>query len=412
MSRDLNDRIKEGDLPENIKEACAPVNEAARRIEANDAAERAILSTLIIDARLTGQIFNIATPEHFQSTYARWIARAIFDLWKSNQPVNAVAISTYLNNNGKSAEAGGVKGLFELIDSTPAYSDTDIISFAERIRENSILRTLAAEADRLSIICQSTPLADVAVEFQKVNSQAQSFATVSNDLTTIPDVVGRIGAAGDRYPLGFEPLDRLSRGGVFRNFRIGIGGGPGTGKTTLCSQLALKMAVSGWSVRWLAVDEDPEEILCRWLQQDGVPQDEAELLTSEDATAAANSLGGLDVKFIESPLIDTNMHWTEGNDFRVVFIDSLQQVAVSGCESLEPRARVDAVLKFIKANFSRNKILTIWTSELARGAYRNQASQDTTDPIAASKESGGIEYFASILAVMRSVKEVQVPKVR
>jgi archaellum biogenesis ATPase FlaH len=405
-------------LPDDLKDICTPANEAARRIEANAAAERAILSALLVDAKLTGQVFAIATPEHFQATYSRWIARAIFDLWKSSKAVNAVAVSTYLNNNGKTAETGGVKALAELIDTTPAYSDTDIISFAEQIREHSILKALAGEADHLSAICQSSPLSDVAVEFQKVSSRAQSLANVRGDLTSIPDIVERIGDAGDRYPLGFEPLDRLSRGGVFRNFRIGIGGGPGTGKTTLCSQLALKLAYSGWCVRWVAVDEDPEEILCRWLQQDGVPQDEAELLTSEDATFAAEALGGLDIKFIESPLIDTNMNWTDGNDFRVVFIDSLQQVAVSGCESLEPRARVDFVLKFIKHEFSRKRILTIWTSELARGAYRNQASQDSTDPIAASKESGGIEYFASILAVMRSVKdspdlvEVAVPKVR
>ena len=417
-ARDLNDRAVAGDLPDDLKDICTPANEAARRIEANQAAECAILSTLLIDAKLIGQVFAITSPEHFQATSRRWIARSIFDLWKSNHVVNSVSVSHYLNNNGKSAEAGGVKGLVELIDSTPAYSDVDIVSFAERIREHSNLSALAAEADRLSVLCQSSPIRDVAVEFQKVSSQAQSLANVSDDLTTIPDVVGRIGDAGDQYPLGFEPLDRLSRGGVFRNFRICVGGSPGTGKTTLCSQLALKLGSSGWCVRWVAVNEDPEEILCRWLQQEGISQDDAELLTSEDATAAAALLGELDVKFVESPLIDTNMHWTDGNNFRVVFIDSLQQVAVSGCELLEPRARVDACLKFIKHEFSRKRILTIWTSELSRGSYRNQASQDATDPIAASKESGAIEYFASILAVMRSVKdspdlvEVVVPKVR
>lgn len=234
----------------------------------------------------------------------------------------------------------------------------------------------------------------------------------------IPQVIARLHAAGKRVPLGFAPLDNCSKGGVFVDWRIFVGGGPGTGKTTLCAQLAKEKLEAGWCVRWFAVDEGPEEVLARWLQLDGIPQDEAEDLRSARSQQAARRLMSLDIGFIEEPLIDCDVEWTDGNLNRLVVIDSLQQVAVAGCETLEPRARIDASLKSIKRIFSANSVLSLVTTELARGAYRNQSSQDATDPIAAAKESGGIEYHASMLVVMRSVKDepdlvnVAVPKVR
>lgn len=48
--------------------------------------------------------------------------------------------------------------------------------------------------------------------------------------------------------------------------------------------------------------------------------------------------------------------------------------------------------------------LVIATSELARGAYRNQQSADDTNPLAAFKESGGIEYGFGLALVLRSRK--------
>ncbi len=48
--------------------------------------------------------------------------------------------------------------------------------------------------------------------------------------------------------------------------------------------------------------------------------------------------------------------------------------------------------------------MMIFTSQLARGSYRNEASADATSDLAAFKESGGIEYGAHVLLVLRSFK--------
>ncbi len=392
----------------------APVTDEPRDVPQHDnVAEVALLAAILTDPRHAAAL-SIARPDYFYSEPHKWLARAI----EAVEPVNVTTVATRLRDADRLQTVGGTAYIWDILDRTPACSDADVASYAAIVRKKAQLRAGKAQGLALAAMCQTGSVSDVAKAFREATAIVEGASAPADPLTAIPDVVARIGSAGDRVPLGFEPLDRLSRGGVFRDFRIGIGGGPGAGKTTLCAQMARHMALAGWCVRWVSIDEGPEEILCRWLQQEGIPQDEAELLTSEDASLAAEALAGLDIQFVESPLLDTDMQWTQENDLRVVFIDSLQQVMITGAEMLEPRARVDAVLKFVKQEFSRNRILTVWTSELSRGAYRNQAAQDATDPIAASKESGAIEYFASILMVMRSVKdspdlvEVVVPKVR
>jgi hypothetical protein len=63
-------------------------------------------------------------------------------------------------------------------------------------------------------------------------------------------------------------------------------------------------------------------------------------------------------------------------------------------------------------------LLVLLTSELARNAYRSQASADETNPLAAFKESGAIEYAAETALVLRNVLggggliDVAVPKNR
>ena len=77
----------------------------------------------------------------------------------------------------------------------------------------------------------------------------------------------------------------------------------------------------------------------------------------------------------------------------MLVVDSVQTCRAFGTDIADnPRARADLVMASFKRVARKLKHIVIATSEVSRGWYRN--SNDRIDPLAAFKESGGIEYAA------------------
>lgn len=232
---------------------------------------------------------------------------------------------------------------------------------------------------------------------------------------------------GPRRPTGIPPLDRALRGGMREEKVMIIGGAPGAGKTSLARQIADYMARTGVVVGWLASDEEPEDIDMRRLQAIGVPRHVAEQPDEATLQLAARELQGL--PFV---MFDAQAGWTIETAFaelgrlypdqpRMFVIDSLQTVQTARTTSIDSkRERIDDVLATAKqlCRAPATRCFVIFTSELARGAYRSESSVEATSDISAFKESGGIEYAGQVLLVLRSVKgdgqfvDVTMPKNR
>lgn len=284
----------------------------------NDAeAERAVIIVALSTPEALGNALEIATPSTFFDRVRQRVATAIVATIANDETPDVVTVTRWLAAHSTTSLPARAE-LMEL----QAISDMPYVGGAEQharvIRDHYIRRErILIEQDRLAKLREGKrPIEDVDREADErlavlVGPQESEIAT-----TSVSDVIGRIQSSGDRVPLGFPPIDDLSKGGVFQDFRIFLGGAPGTFKTGLCSQLAFTMALSGWCVRWIAIDEGPEEVLVRWLQQDGIEQDDAERLATPEAVAAAQTIEGLDIQFSESPLIDVDLHWTETNPLR------------------------------------------------------------------------------------------------
>lgn len=235
-----------------------------------------------------------------------------------------------------------------------------------------------------------------------------------------------LGSQGARLSTGFPTLDEWSRGGLLGKRLVAIGGAPGAGKTTLALQLAHHYHDAGHAVAVLASDEDADGLLMRWGQQCGLTREDLEG-GNEHARAALSS-------FVDSPIlamvdaddesaaIEDVAKWVaskaEGTGRTgVLIIDSIQTARCANAESLQPRERVDATVVALKRSRRLGDgLLVIATSEVARGFYRG--GSERTEPLAAFKESGGIEYGLDLAIVLDSVKgehgqvDVYVPKSR
>lgn len=240
--------------------------------------------------------------------------------------------------------------------------------------------------------------------------------------------IERLGSTGPRLRTGFPTFDAACRGGLPVGRVVVVGGAPGAAKTTTVAQWALTWAKQGVPVAFLAADEEADGILVRWGQQCGISLDDLDGDKIKPATRArlSGELAGYPINLVDSEdddeTITIDRVSRELAELRgdgpasVLIVDSIQIAATDDSARIDnPRERIDAVVRALKRAAKRDGHLVIATSELARGAYRDE---NTINPLAAFKESGSIEYGVGTALVLRTVGDepglidVEVPKNR
>jgi KaiC/GvpD/RAD55 family RecA-like ATPase len=217
-------------------------------------------------------------------------------------------------------------------------------------------------------------------------------------------------AGGPRYPLGIAPLDALLRGGL-RVGKVGaIGGAPGAGKTTEAVQIGRALARSGVAVCILAIDEDPAGIDARNLESIGISRDHAEEPSAEDIELAERELGALPLEIIDDATIEDAFEGLAKkypNQPRCVIADSIQTCRTRQSKDIEAlRERISDVVTTGKrcARDPKTAAILLFTSELARGAYRSKKREEQSEGLASFKESGAIEYGVDVALVLKTAK--------
>lgn len=220
--------------------------------------------------------------------------------------------------------------------------------------------------------------------------------------------------AGPKHRTGIEPLDEHLRGGIREGEIMVLGGAPGSGKSTLGLQIARTFASSGITVGWLAVDEAPSGLDTRNLQALlGVTREEAEKPDSALIGRAIAHMSEFDFPLYiydaDATVEDVFKGLAElpGDGPRCIIIDSLQTARTELSADFDnPRQRIDELFNWCKraARLPNHKCILIFTSELARGAYRSKRSADNSEALASFKESGGIEFGVDVALVLTNVK--------
>lgn len=229
-------------------------------------------------------------------------------------------------------------------------------------------------------------------------------------------------ALGPGLPTGFRTLDEWTRGGLRAGKLVALGGAPGAGKTLFATQLAHGYHDLGHPVAFYAVDESREGAITRWGQQCGLLREDIEAAHEYTRAALSGCFGSGLADFVDpdEATLDEVGAFLVARAGQVglpgvLVVDSIQTCRIEGGDHLEPRQRVDGVVALLK-RLRKAGLLVIATSEVGRGWYRG--GPDKVDPLAAFKESGGIEYALDVALVLESVKgetgqvDVWVPKSR
>jgi hypothetical protein len=229
-----------------------------------------------------------------------------------------------------------------------------------------------------------------------------------------------------RVPTGFPAVDEACRGGLPIPWRLVIVGAPSAGKSAIAMVLAHRFAtIGGLVVGVMGVDEEPEDVTVRLAQMAGFTIAQCEGRDPMVLEQMAASLAGIRVRFYDArhtieAAADDVAAWAAQEGRRpALVLDSLQTVrAIGSVGASGPRELVDLNLGAIRAKGTEHRMLMVATSEANRGSYRNDDAAETSSDMAAGKESGGIEFGAQTLMVLRTPKghpdhvHVRVPKNR
>lgn len=229
---------------------------------------------------------------------------------------------------------------------------------------------------------------------------------------SIADRVLALGSIGERHALQLAALDHATRGGLVARTVTLLLGPPGAGKTTLVVQLARQFYVAGLVVVVHAADENADGLLIRVGQGFGLAREDLEQGNAGAKRHLADRIADGRLVLVDQDEDDMTIEDSaelaerlgrERGVQAVLVPDSIQTLRTR-IVTTNPRERIDAVIATLKYAAKARGLIVIATSEVARGFYRGGGS-DRTEALASGKESGGIEYGASLLLALSSVKD-------
>ena len=111
-------------------------------------AERSVIGGLMLDAQAWDKVAELVMADDFYRPEHRAIFSVVARLADDSEPIDVVTISERLDKRGELEDIGGVSYLIEIADATPSASN--IASYAEIVRERSLLRRLITTTNDIS----------------------------------------------------------------------------------------------------------------------------------------------------------------------------------------------------------------------------------------------------------------------
>ena len=111
-------------------------------------AESSVLGGLLLDNGAWDRVGDLLVDSDFYRHEHRLIYAAIGALINASKPADVITVSEYIQNQGKTAEMGGLGYLNSLAQYVPSASN--IRRYAEIVRERSILRKLVSASDEIA----------------------------------------------------------------------------------------------------------------------------------------------------------------------------------------------------------------------------------------------------------------------
>lgn len=378
-------------------------------------AEQSVLGAMMISKEAIALGMGKVKPDYFYREAHTHIFNAIFSLYRSNEPVDLVTVSSELKKMDKLEESGGRKYLAELADYVPTAKNIE--KYATIVMEKALLRRLIDAGS--SIIGESF---DAGSEVGEVLEGAQKTILdigreqVKDDFvkldSVLKDVFENIQNVYDNedkilgVSSGYPDLDAMTSG-FQKSDLIILAARPAMGKTTLALNFATNAAIKKKVPVAVFSLEMPKEQLALRLLSSESKLDSKRLRTAnlheheyKSLMLALGTLSEAPIYIDDSPGISpmelrakTRRLQAEA-DVQLILIDYLQ-LMTSGKRKSEGRFQeISEIVREVKGFAKESGVCIMALSQLSRDVEKRQ---DKVPQLSDLRESGEIEQTADIV---------------
>ncbi len=214
-------------------------------------AERAVIGSVLIDNNVIDKIADILEPSYFYDPRHSIIFEAIIDLYRDNNTVDVITLTSQLKKKKKFKQVGGGVYLSEIISLVP--TSANVVQYANLVREMFVRRSLISYSAKLDEMARvETEKVDDILESIEAEVVALSKDNTKQDFYDAATLLELQMKKADEYaknpdglrglPSGYKNVDRLL-GGFHNSDLIVLAGRPGTGKSAMAFNIARNVAV-------------------------------------------------------------------------------------------------------------------------------------------------------------------------
>ena len=381
----------------------------------DEAAEEAILGSILIDGEAILQVAPFLRPEDFYRERNRWTYDACLALFQRGEAINQVTISHELAGQDKLETAGGPAFLSHLVASVPTSVHAE--HYAHIVSRTATMRNLIGAATHIAALGYE-PDADLDATLSqaedllfRVRSRRQS-----RDFVPLRDVLDRyleesaafqtpteLGAGP--IPTGFSDLDQLL-GGLQRSDLVILAARPSLGKSALALDIARNAAGRGAVVGIFSLEMSREQLAYRLLSAEAQVDSHRlrlGIITEREQQRVINAVGALSdlpIYIDDSPLQTIvevrskarRLHMEHTVDLLIV--DYIQLIQVSGRQDnrVQEMSEITRSLKGVARDLN---VPLLALSQLSRAVEQRPTHRPMLSDL---RDSGSIEQDADVVA--------------
>ena len=385
-------------------------------------AEKAVLGSMLIEKDAIEIAIEMLSENDFYATAHKIIFSEIVKIYDKNQgDVDILIISEKIKSDPQIEQLGGAAYLASLIDTVITASNAEY--YAKIVKDKAILRELIHAGRK--IVGDATGRIDDVDEIVDAASQAifnisdkkaiKGPISVSDLIDPTIDAIEEIYLKKEHVPgcpSGFNDLDHVTGGFKKSNFII-IAGRPGTGKTSLCMNIAENAAIlHKKSVLIFSLEMSNDELMTRFIcSQARVASDRVKnaYMSKDDwprITTAAGKFKPAKIFIDDSSALSVlemkararRLYKKEGLD--LVIIDYLQLMSGKTGRSEFRQLDVAEISRSLKIMAKDLQLPVIALSQLSREPEKRTGNQAGKPRLADLRESGAIEQDADLVLML------------
>lgn len=293
-------------------------------------AERAVVGSMLLDARCVGLVMQQAAPESISDPVCRTLFEATRRLWLERQPIDPVTVL---------AAAGGKhqEYIAELMRETPTAANVE--SYLAIVLDHARLAAYQAAANEILFSCKTADDAQRIWDMLGRELMARKKVRCLSMSEAINRYLDRMNddSPPETLPLGIPELDKLL--GLRRGKFLILAADSSAGKTALALQFSYHLAAVGKKVGFFSLETDNDTLTDRLMAETQVasvnlPRTKAKALTSADyqrVVDAGQRSARIGLDLIDSiETCDEIRSWTIQRGYDVIVVDYLQLINADG----------------------------------------------------------------------------------